>query len=124
MLTHDRIREVVLTVAQKYAISKAYLFGSHARGDATEDSDYDFHLEGGNLRTLLDLAALRLDLEDALGKSVDIVFTKNMEASFYDDIKDEEVLLLMDANKFAGILKMIVPAIVEQYMKECSVSWD
>jgi hypothetical protein len=30
----------------------------------------------------------------------------------------------MDTDKFAGILKMIVPSIVARYMKERSASWD
>ena len=39
MLTQDEIREAVRTVASKYNIENVYLFGSYARGDATEDSD-------------------------------------------------------------------------------------
>jgi hypothetical protein len=30
----------------------------------------------------------------------------------------------MDTDKFAGIMKMTVPKIVEQYMKEAAVTWD
>ncbi|MDR3237424.1 MAG: nucleotidyltransferase domain-containing protein [Spirochaetia bacterium] len=93
MLNQDKIEEVVGTIAQKYAISSVYLFGSYARGNATEDSDLDFRIVGGNIRTLYDIAALRLDLEDALGKSADVILTKNMRESFYQEIRDEEVLI-------------------------------
>jgi predicted nucleotidyltransferase len=96
MLTHDRIREAVRVVAPKYAISSVYLFGSYARGKATEDSDCDFRIVGGNIRSLYDLAALRLDLEDALGSEVDVVLTENMRESFHETIRDEEVLLYGD----------------------------
>ena len=30
----------------------------------------------------------------------------------------------MNSDKFAGMMKMVVPTIVEQYMKERSVSWE
>jgi predicted nucleotidyltransferase len=93
MLTRDGIKKAVHAIAPKYALSRVYLFGSYARGDATEDSDFDFRIEGGNMRTLLDLASLHLDFEDALGKSVDAVMTENMEEPFYEWIKDDEVLL-------------------------------
>jgi predicted nucleotidyltransferase len=78
---------------RKYELKGVYLFGSYARGDATEGSDFDFRIVGGNLRSLYDLAALRLDLEDALSKPVDVVLTENMRESFYKAIKDDEVLL-------------------------------
>jgi predicted nucleotidyltransferase len=93
LLTQEKIREVVRDVAPKYELKGGYLFGSYARGDATEGSDFDFRIVGGNLRSLYDLAALRLDLEDALGKPVDVVLTRNIDESFYEAIKNDEVLL-------------------------------
>jgi predicted nucleotidyltransferase len=93
MLTQDKIQKVVRDVAPKYELNSVYLFGSYARDDATEDSDFDFRIEGGNLRSLFDLASLRLDLEDALGKPVDVVLTRNIDEAFHKAIKNEEVLL-------------------------------
>jgi len=93
MLNHEKIKEIVREIAPKYEIQQVYLFGSHARGDAREDSDFDFRIVGGNMKTLFDLAALHLDLEDALGHEVDIVETQCMRKSFYNRIKAEEVLI-------------------------------
>ena len=93
MLSLDEIKNVVHTIAPKYRIESVYLFGSYARGDASESSDYDFRIVGGNFRSLYDLIAFRLDLEDTLGHEVDIVQTKNIKDSFYQIIKDEEVLV-------------------------------
>ena len=44
MLSVKDIREKILPVCEKYAISEAYLFGSYARGDATEESDVDLRI--------------------------------------------------------------------------------
>jgi predicted nucleotidyltransferase len=93
MTEHEEIIDVLKDIAPKYALSRVYLFGSRARGDATEESDFDFRIEGGNVRSLMDLASLHLDFEDALGRRVDVVMTDNMEESFYEWIKDDEVLL-------------------------------
>jgi predicted nucleotidyltransferase len=93
MLTREKIEAVVQEVAPKYAIKRVYLFGSYARGDATEQSDCDFRIEGGNFKSLYDIIGLHLDFEDALGKSVDVVESDCIIPSFYDAIKNEEVLV-------------------------------
>jgi predicted nucleotidyltransferase len=93
MLTQEKIRDAVAEVAPQYGINEVYLFGSYARGDATEESDCDFRIVGGNIRSLLDLSGLHIRLKKALDKEIDVVMTKNMKESFYQLIKDEEVLI-------------------------------
>jgi len=93
MLNQNEIKNAVQAIAPKYGIESVYLFGSYARGDASEDSDLDFRIVGGNFRSLYDLIAFRLELEDTLGREVDVVQTKNMVDSFYSIIKSEEVLV-------------------------------
>ena len=91
MLTQENIRTVIQAIAIKHGIEQVYLFGSYARGDATETSDCDFRIVGGNIRDLYDIADLRLDLEEALGKNIDLILTKNMSEAFHYKFKDEEV---------------------------------
>ena len=93
MLDHNGITEIVNRIAPVYELSEVYLFGSYARGDATEDSDFDFRIVGGNMRTLFDVGGLYSDFEDALGKKIDLVLSKNMSNEFYDLIKNEEILI-------------------------------
>lgn len=40
--TLDQLRQIVAPIVQKYRIPALYLFGSYARGEATETSDIDF----------------------------------------------------------------------------------
>ncbi|MDR1734980.1 MAG: nucleotidyltransferase domain-containing protein [Oscillospiraceae bacterium] len=93
MLTKEQIAAAVETVASKYGIEKVWLYGSYACGDATEESDCDLLIQGGRLRTMLDLSALFLDMKAAIGKPVDIVNMKGIQPSFHRRIETEEVLL-------------------------------
>ena len=93
MLTQIEIREAVRTVATKYNIDRVYLFGSYARGDATEESDFDLRIVGGDIRGLFQLSGLFLDFEEALGKPVDVIMTDSMTKTFYELIKEEEALI-------------------------------
>jgi len=66
-------REEVLRIAAEHGARNVRVFGSAARGEATETSDLDFLVEMEPERSLLDLAALRNDLMDLLGREVDVV---------------------------------------------------
>lgn len=69
----EELREVVAPIAEKHGVESIYLFGSRARGDNDEDSDFDFYIVPGRIQTLTKLCGLLIDLEEALGKGVDIV---------------------------------------------------
>ena len=71
----DEIARIVRPIAQRYGLRAVYLFGSYARGAATEDSDIDLLIDttGTNIKSLLQVAAVYCELEEALGKPVDLV---------------------------------------------------
>ena len=79
--THEEIRKAVIPVAEKHGLWAVYLFGSYARGTATENSDIDLLIDttGTGIKSLLQLAAVYCDLESALGKSVDVITTSALE---------------------------------------------
>lgn len=89
----EEIRQRIEPVAKKYGVSMIWLFGSYARGEATEKSDIDLLIDGGSIRTLFQLAALRLELEDALQKSVDLITVGNNDQNFLHKIRQDEVVL-------------------------------
>ena len=49
------------------------IFGSMARGEAGPDSDVDILVNLNPGRSLLDIVAIKQDLEDLLGRKVDVV---------------------------------------------------
>ena len=71
--TSQELRETVLRVAMAHGARNIYLFGSAARGEARADSDLDLLVDLEPGRSLLDLIAIEQDLEDCLGRSVDVV---------------------------------------------------
>jgi predicted nucleotidyltransferase len=68
-----RRRSEILRVARDRGASRVRVFGSVAKGEATEASDIDFLVDLEADRSLLDLGGLLMDLQDLLGRNVDVV---------------------------------------------------
>jgi hypothetical protein len=66
-------RDEILRIAAKHGANNVRLFGSAAKGEASDGSDLDFLVEMELDRSLMDLAGLRNDLMDLLGRKVDVV---------------------------------------------------
>jgi len=79
---------------RRRGVTRAGVFGSVARGDATPESDVDFLVEFEKGRTLLDLSGLRLDLRDALGRDVDVATPNSLHPEMRDQILSELVPIL------------------------------
>ena len=88
----EELVPIVAELAQKYGAQRVYLFGSYARGDMDEASDVDLRIDKGRIRGL-ELASLLLDLEAALGMSVDLIPSGSLDSDFLAAIRDDEVLL-------------------------------
>ncbi len=86
-------REEILKLAGRYGASNLRLFGSVARGDDNENSDVDILLLLEPGRSLLDHAALKIELETLLGRSVDIATEKGLKPKFRDRILHEAIPL-------------------------------
>ena len=66
-------REDILNLASSYGAYNVRVFGSVARGEDTESSDIDFLVSMEQGRSLLDQAGLLVDLQELLGRKVDLV---------------------------------------------------
>lgn len=65
-------RQEIVALAAKRGATNIRVFGSVARGEADEQSDIDFLVDLEEGRTLLDLGGLLMDLQDLLGRKVDV----------------------------------------------------
>lgn len=71
-------RSEILRIAERRGAHNIRIFGSVARGDASIDSDVDLLVEMEPGRTVLDLSELILDLEESLGRHVDVVELRSL----------------------------------------------
>jgi hypothetical protein len=86
-------RREILAIASKYGASDIRIFGSVARKSATEESDIDFlvTLEPG--RTLFDLGGLSYELEELLGKRVDVATIRILRKEIRERIEQDAIPL-------------------------------
>ena len=76
MLSLEEIKSYITPVVKKYPVEKVILYGSYARGDASDTSDIDLAIDSrGRLRNrkifalggeLLDVLPVRVDVYDIL----------------------------------------------------------
>lgn len=66
-------RAEIIAIAERNGGRKVRVFGSLARGDSGINSDVDFLIELEPERSLLDIVAIKQDLEDLLQRKVDVV---------------------------------------------------
>jgi len=86
-------RDIILEIAKKYGAQSIRVFGSHARGANHDDSDLDLLVTLEPNRTLLDLIAIKQDLEDILKCHVDVVTEASLSSYVRDQILSEAVAL-------------------------------
>lgn len=91
--TIEQIRRIAAPIAAAYGVKSMRLFGSYARGEATEHSDVDLLIDRGNLRSGFALGGLYADLRDGLRKELDLVTTQGADADFLLRIKSDEVMI-------------------------------
>ncbi len=86
-------RETILRIATAHGAMQVRVFGSRARGQSGPDSDLDLlvTLEPG--RSLLDIIAVKQDLEDQLSCRVDVVTEGALSPYLRDDVLREAVAL-------------------------------
>lgn len=91
-LVHQH-REAILKLAEKHGAFNVRVFGSVVRGEATETSDVDFLVDFPADYRLWDRIGLKQDLEDLLGRKVDVVLAKRLREMIREDILRDAVPL-------------------------------
>ena len=71
-------RSEIIEIARARGASRVRVFGSVARGEATETSDVDFLVDLGPDRSLFDLGGLLMDLQELLQRNVDVVTERGL----------------------------------------------
>jgi hypothetical protein len=86
-------RQAIFSLGAKHGARNIRLFGSAARGEAGPESDVDLlvDMEGG--RSFLDLVAFWLDVEELLGRRVDVITDGGLSPHLRERIYAEAIPL-------------------------------
>ena len=87
------LKSMVSRYAPAYGFLKVFLFGSRARGDYSDESDYDLCVVPGDDTDLLSLGGFLIDMEETLGKNISVVSQSGMKPPFLECIKPDMRLL-------------------------------
>ena len=94
IMTINQIKKKILPILRKNDVNRASLFGSVVRGEATEESDIDLLVEFKDEKSLLDLAGLKIELEELMGKKVDVLTYNSLHPLLKDRILREQKVIL------------------------------
>ena len=86
-------REQILQVAKRHGVTRVRVFGSMARGDAGPESDVDFLVDLGAEPTPWFPGGLVAELEELLGRPVQVVTERGLDGLLRDRVLQEAVLL-------------------------------
>ncbi len=93
--TIEEIRELLLPLLREVPVSKAVLFGSYARNEATADSDIDLFVDTeGRLKGLAFIGFCE-DVKEKVQKSVDVFEKSYLDpaSELYSHIESEGVII-------------------------------
>lgn len=89
-----KIKDRILPVLKKYEVTRAGIFGSNARNEGGKKSDIDILVEFGKPIGLLEFVHVKHELEDTLGKKVDLVEYSTIKPLLKESILKEQVTIL------------------------------
>jgi predicted nucleotidyltransferase len=86
-------RQDILKIAHQYHAPNIKVFGSVAKGEATENSDVDFLIDVPPEQTLFDLIRLTNALSELLGCEVDVAQSTVLHPRIRDEVLQSAISL-------------------------------
>lgn len=87
-------KKAIIEILRKYEVKKASFFGSVVRREATRESDIDLLVEFEGRKSLLDLAGLKIELEELLQRKVDVLTYNSLHPLLKKRILSEQEAIL------------------------------
>lgn len=86
-------RDEILAAGERHGVARVRVFGSVARGDATESSDLDLLVDVAPGRSLLDLASFAIEVQDLMAVFTQVVTVAGLRERIRPRVLDEAVPL-------------------------------
>jgi len=90
----EGLKNKIIPILLRNDVKKAAVFGSFVRGEQKEDSDIDILVEFKGKKSLLDLAGLKIELEETLKRKVDVLTYNSLHPLLKDRILQEQKVIL------------------------------
>ncbi len=90
----EQIKRTIVPILQRYDVMRAAIFGSFVRGEMQETSDLDILVDFKGEKSLLDLAGLKIELEELLGREVDVLTYDSLHPLLKENILSEHEVIL------------------------------
>ena len=90
----DNLKQKIKNVLKKHNIAKAGIFGSYARGEQKKNSDVDILIEVSNDMGLIGFISLKMLIEKAIKKKIDLVEYDAIRKELKENILKEEIRII------------------------------
>lgn len=92
----EKIKEIAVPILKRHGVTKAFIFGSYAKGKQDAESDVDILIEyaPGTRKSLLTRARIASELRDAFKKDVDVVTENSLSRHFRDEVLREKKAIM------------------------------
>jgi predicted nucleotidyltransferase len=94
IMTVEEIKSKIVPILKQHGIKKAAIFGSFVKGEVKSSSDVDVLVEIKNDMSLLDFVGMKLELEEAINRKVDLVEYDTIKPIIKERILAEQVVIL------------------------------
>ncbi len=94
MLTIEQIKNTVTDYFKDKPVRRVYLFGSYARGEATEESDVDLIVEYDDSKkrlSLFDVLRFKVGLEEKFDRNVELIEEDFMHHRFKKSVNEDKL---------------------------------
>ena len=88
------MKQIIVPILKSYKVTKAGIFGSYARGEQKNNSDIDILVKIDNSVGLIEFIGLKLMLQKALRKKVDLVEYETIRPEIKENILKDEISIL------------------------------
>ena len=90
----SEITKKIIPLLKEYRVTKAGIFGSYARGEQKKNSDVDILIKIHDDAGLLTLIGLKLELQKAIKRKVDLVEYDTLRLELKNNILKDEIQIL------------------------------